>query len=155
MGELLKLLQEWMKDKESEHLEFKEAKVRYDFEELTRYSAAIANEGGGMIILGISHRRPRRVVGTCAFSDLERTKAGLIERLHLRIEVDEIFHPDGRVLVFHVPSRPLGVAIQFKGAYWMRGGEDLVPMTPDLLKRIFAETGPDFSAEICPKATMA
>jgi ATP-dependent DNA helicase RecG len=94
-------------------------------------------------------------VGTSAFSDLERTKAGLIERLHLRIEVDEIFHPDGRVLVFHVPSRPLGVAIQFKGAYWMRGGEDLVPMTPDLLKRIFAETGPDFSAEICPKATMA
>jgi hypothetical protein len=32
MGELLKLLQEWMKDKENEHLEFKEAKVRYDFE---------------------------------------------------------------------------------------------------------------------------
>ena len=28
-------------------------------------------------------------------------------------------------------------------------------MIPDLLKRIFAETGPDFSAEICPKATMA
>ena len=28
-------------------------------------------------------------------------------------------------------------------------------MTPDLLKRIFAETGPDFSAEICQKATMA
>ena len=40
-----------MKDKESEHLEFKEAKIRYDFEELTRYCAAIANEGGGMIIL--------------------------------------------------------------------------------------------------------
>jgi ATP-dependent DNA helicase RecG len=75
--------------------------------------------------------------------------------LHLRVEVDEISHPDGRVLVFNVPSRPLGMAIQFKGAYWMRGGEDLVPMTPDLLKRIFAETGPDFSAEICPKATMA
>lgn len=56
MGELLKLVQEWMKDKESEHLEFKEAKVRYDFEELTRYCASIANEGGGKIILGISHK---------------------------------------------------------------------------------------------------
>ncbi|MBM4273344.1 MAG: transcriptional regulator [Deltaproteobacteria bacterium] len=155
MGELLKQLQEWIKDRESEHLEFKEAKVRYDFEELTRYCAAIANEGGGKIILGISHKRPRKVVGTSAFNDLERTKAGLIERLHLRVEVDEISHPDGRVLVFNVPSRPLGMAIQFKGAYWMRGGEDLVPMTPDLLKRIFAETGPDFSAEISPKATMA
>lgn len=155
MGELLKLLEEWMKDKESEHLEFKEARYRYDFEELTRYCAAIANEGGGKIILGISHKRPRKALGTSAFNDLERTKAGLIERLHLRIEVDEISHPDGRVLVFKVPSRPLGIAIQFKGAYWMRGGDDLVPMTPDPLKRIFAETGPDFSAEICPKATMA
>jgi len=28
MGKLLKLLQEWMKDKENEHLEFKEARVR-------------------------------------------------------------------------------------------------------------------------------
>jgi Putative ATP-dependent DNA helicase recG C-terminal len=27
--------------------------------------------------------------------------------------------------------------------------------TTDLLQRIFAETGPDFSAEICPKATLA
>jgi len=37
----------------------------------------------------------------------------------------------------------------------MRRGQELVPMTPDLLQRIFAETGPDFSAEICPKATLA
>ena len=28
-------------------------------------------------------------------------------------------------------------------------------MTPDLLQRIFAETGPDFSAEICPQAALA
>ena len=28
-------------------------------------------------------------------------------------------------------------------------------MTPDMLKRIFAESGPDYSAEHCPKATVA
>jgi ATP-dependent DNA helicase RecG len=44
--------------------------------------------------------------------------------------------------------------LQYNGAYWMRGGEDLVPMTPDKLKRIFDESGPDFSAEICPQATI-
>jgi ATP-dependent DNA helicase RecG len=37
----------------------------------------------------------------------------------------------------------------------MRGDEDLIPMTPDLLKRIFDEAEPDFSAEICPRATLA
>jgi len=37
----------------------------------------------------------------------------------------------------------------------MRGGEDLVPMTQDLLQRIFAETQPDFSAELCRGATLS
>ena len=36
----------------------------------------------------------------------------------------------------------------------MRAGESLVPMTADQLKRIFSETGPDFSAEVCPTASL-
>ena len=37
----------------------------------------------------------------------------------------------------------------------MRAGESLVPMTPDMLKRIFDEAGPDFSAEVSPAASLA
>lgn len=37
----------------------------------------------------------------------------------------------------------------------MRAGEDLVPMTADMLRRIFDEAGPDFSAEICPGAELS
>lgn len=36
----------------------------------------------------------------------------------------------------------------------MRRGEELVPMTPDMLKRIFNEAEPDYSALICPHAEM-
>lgn len=36
----------------------------------------------------------------------------------------------------------------------MRAGESLVPMTADQLRRIFDETGPDFSAEIFPEAAV-
>jgi len=140
---------------EDEHLEFKEARYRYDFEKLVKYCVALANEGGGKMILGVTDKRPRQVVGTNAFKSLERTKAGLIERLHLRIDAEEIPHLKGRVIIFHIPTRPIGMAIQYKGAYWMRGGEDLVPMTPDMLKRIFDEAGPDFSSEICTKASIA
>ena len=43
---------------------------------------------------------------------------------------------------------------QYEGAYWMRGGEALVPMTPDQLQRIFAEASPDFSSEICTSARL-
>jgi ATP-dependent DNA helicase RecG len=144
-----------MSSKEDEHLEFKEAKQNFHFEKLVKYCAALANEGGGRIILGITDRPPRRVVGSQVFPDLERTKAGLVERLRLRVDGQEIAHPDGRVLMFTVPSRPIGLPIAIEGAYWMRAGEDLAPMTPDMLRRIFDEAAPDFSAEICPHATLA
>lgn len=40
------------------------------------------------------------------------------------------------------------------GAYLMRAGEALRPMTFDELRRISQETGPDFSIEICNGATL-
>jgi len=148
-------LRVWLDAHEDEHLEFKEGKQNYHFEKLVKYCAALANEGGGRMILGVADPRPRRVVGSQAFTNLERTKAGLVERLRLRVEADALEHPDGRVVVFSVPSRPIGFPIAYQGAYWMRAGEDLVPMTPDQLKRIFGEGGPDFSAELCRGATLA
>jgi len=139
---------------EDEHLEFKEAKHNFHFEKLVKYCAALANEGGGKIILGVTDKIPRHIVGTSMFENLERTKSGLIEKLRLRIDAEVFAHNDGRVLIFHVPSKPIGMAIPVEGAYWMRGGEDLVPMTPDFLQRIFAESAPDFSSQTCPGADL-
>ena len=155
MNDWITRLDAWMRSAEDEHLEFKEAKASFHFETLVDYCAALANERGGKIILGMTDRPPRRVVGSQAFPELGRTKAGLTERLHLRIEAWEIAHPDGRVVVFDVPSRPIGVPIAYRGAYKMRSGESLVDMTPDMLRRIFEESGPDFSQEICAQATFA
>ena len=154
MNERVRQLESWMQARESEHLEFKEAKQRYDFEELVKYCVALANEGGGRMILGVTDKLPRHVAGTLAFGNLERTKTGLTERIHLRVDAEELMHPDGRVLVFHVPSRPIGAPIHYEGRYFMRSGGNLVPMLPDVLKRIFDESGPDYTAEVCPKATM-
>lgn len=154
MKTTLDQLQSWIISKENERLEFKEARNDFSFENLVKYCAAIANEGGGRLILGVSNRFPRKIVGSNAFPDLEQTKFGLLSRLHLRIDAEAIQYPGGRVVVFHIPSRPIGVPISYEGAYWMRSGESTVPMTADLLKRIFEEAGPDFSGKICPKATI-
>lgn len=94
------------------------------------------------------------MVGTRAFEDLERTKLGLVERLRLRVDAQELQHPDGRVLVFDVPSRPVGTPVQYEGAYWMRSGQSLVAMTLDQIQRILAEAQPDFSATICSGAVI-
>lgn len=139
----LDLLERWLTTPaESEHLEFKEAKQQFDTTRLIRYCAALANEGGGHLVLGVSDSAPRRVVSTRAFPSeaaLNEIKARIVDKLHLRVDVSELEHPDGRVLVFEVPSRPHGQAVSFEGAYLMRAGEDTTAMTPDKLKRIFAE----------------
>jgi len=129
---------------ENEHLEFKEAKNRYDFEELLDYCVALANESGGRMVLGVTNTPPRRVVGTKAFDIPERTVAGIFERIGLKVLWHELQHPDGRVLVFEVPSRPIGQPVGYKGRYLMRAGEELVPMSPDQLRRIFDEARPEF-----------
>ena len=86
MEDSIARLETWMRADEDEHLEFKETRSGLHFETLVEYCAALANEGGGRIILGVTDRRPRRVVGSQALADLGRTKAGLTDRLHLRID---------------------------------------------------------------------
>jgi ATP-dependent DNA helicase RecG len=130
---------------EDEHLEFKAAENRYDFEELVDYCVALANEGGGRMLLGITDKVPRHVVGTAALEMPERTVAGIHERLHLKVTFEEVAHPAGRVLVFHVPSRPVGQPVHYRGRYLMRAGEELVPMSPDQLKKIIAEGEPEWA----------
>ncbi len=156
MGEeyKIKLLTDLMEDREGEHLEFKEAKDTYDFKELIRYCVALANECGGKFILGVTNKKPRKVVGTNAFRNTDKLKQQLIDSIHLRIDINEIYHPDGRVLLIEVPSRPIGMPLEYEGAYWMRIGESLRAMTPNQLKKIFDEAEPDFSAEICSSAVL-
>jgi ATP-dependent DNA helicase RecG len=148
-------LQQWLTEPEGTRLEFKEAKSRYDFEKLLQYCVALANEGGGKIVLGVTDRRPRTVVGTTAFDEPGRTEAGLNQRLLHRIPVEELLLPEGRVLIVHVPGRLPGTAWQVDGRYLKRAGDDVASLGDAELKAIFAETGPDFSAEVCPAATLA
>jgi ATP-dependent DNA helicase RecG len=154
MSATLEELDAWLCEPEAERLEFKEAKSNFHFETLAKYCAALANEGGGKIILGVTDRRPRRVVGSVAFSEPGRTVANLISRLGIQIMSEEILHADGRVLLFHVPPRPVGAPIQYDGVYWSRAGDELRPISPDRLRRVFQESGPDFSAELHPDARL-
>ena len=139
----LETLEKWLVEPvETEHLEFKEAKNQFDTTKLMRYCVAIANERGGCLILGVTDKRPRKVVGSQAFATpeaLNKIKARIVEKLQLRVETTELFYNNERVLVFEIPSRPTGQPLAFEGTYLMRAGEELLPMTPDMLKSIFAE----------------
>jgi ATP-dependent DNA helicase RecG len=133
----------------SEHqaLEFKEAKTQYDNARLFEYCVAIANEGGGKIILGVSDKMPRAVVGTKAFNDPIGIAQRIFEKVGFRVDVEAVEHPEGRIVVFHVPARPVGSAYHLDGKYLMRSGSSLTAMSEDRLRAIFGEGQPHWGEQ--------
>ena len=132
---------------EHQRLEFKEPKTQFDGRRLHEYCVALANEGGGHLLFGIADQPPRAVVGTHAFADTVAAAEKLFQALGFRVDIEEVAHPQGRVLVFHIPSRPRGTAYHLEGKYLMRAGESLVPMSEDQLRRIFSEGEPEWLEE--------
>lgn len=147
-------LDELLQAQEGEGVQFKEAKNRFDFGDAARCCCALSNCGGGKLVFGISDKRPREVVGSQAFDQPERTRKGLIDKLHVMVDF-RLYEDQGkRVLVFWVAGRPLGLPVQVDGVAWWYEGDSLIPMPEEVRRRIYAEAGFDFSGSICPGATI-
>jgi ATP-dependent DNA helicase RecG len=78
--------------------------------------------------------------------------------LSIRVEITELFDEDkkknNRVLVFKIPSRPIGSTLRFEGVPLMRIGDSLRVMSDAEIFRILSEREPDFSATICEGLTV-
>lgn len=142
---------------ETEKLEFKEAKETFSIEKALTYFAAMANEGGGHLFLGISDKSPRQICGSNAFQpdEMNTLKLRSVEELNLRIDTTEVTVENKRVIVVTIPARPIGVPIKYKGQYLMRAGESTTAMTEEHLKRIFNETRPEWSTLASTKVLTA
>jgi ATP-dependent DNA helicase RecG len=75
---------------EHQRLEFKEAKTQFDFGKLCKYCVALANEGGGQMLLGIADKPPRPVVGTAAVNDPVGMAEKLFQTLGFRVDIEEV-----------------------------------------------------------------
>jgi ATP-dependent DNA helicase RecG len=140
---------------EGENVEFKEAKNTYEFDNLVKYSCAIANCGGGIFVLGVSDKRPRKITGSNAFPQPERTRESLIGKLKIRVDFQIYESDEKRILVFEIAGRPFGLPVQADGIAWWRKGDSLVQMPPEVLRNIYAETGHDFSGDVCIGTSIA
>ena len=76
----------WLKRSEDKTLEFKTAKNSFSTDkDLPDYCAALANEGGGKLILGVNYQR--EVVGTKAFlSTHNKLSNELLNKIKIRID---------------------------------------------------------------------
>ena len=128
MPESLQTIEQILNAKEGEFVQFKEAKNRFDFGEALRCCCALANCGGGKLVFGVTDKRPRKVVGSTAFDQPERTRKGLIDKLAIMVDF-QLYDVEGkRVLVFDVANRPLGIPVQVDGIAWWYEGDSLIPM---------------------------
>ncbi|MDR1272268.1 MAG: putative DNA binding domain-containing protein [Clostridiales Family XIII bacterium] len=140
---------------EGEHYQFKEWKTKDSFTETVKICCALANCGGGKLVVGVSDKRPRQVVGSTAFLQPERVRANLIDKLRVGVDFKLYDYNSKRVLAIEISSRPLGLPVQVDGIAWWYVGDSLVSMPEDVRRSIYAESGHDFSAEICNGATIA
>lgn len=153
-------------DSENEIVEFKEAKNNYDFTKLGKYFSALSNEANlcskpyGWLVFGIKDN-DHSIVGTQYRSerkDLDKLKGEIANKTSNRIsfiDIHEVNLPEGRVILFQIPSAPKGIPIAFDGHYYARDGEELVPLNIEKIERIRAQaTKEDWSAAIVPAATL-
>ncbi len=147
-------VKELLEAKEGENLQLKEAKKSFSYEEAAKICCALSNNGGGRLVLGISDKRPRKVVGTEAFSEPERTRVGLINKLKVNVDFCTLTYDGKRILIFSVNSRPIGLPVQFDGTAWIYEADELKVMSEEIRHRIYSEAGNDFSSQICKEATI-
>ncbi|MFY0673977.1 MAG: putative DNA binding domain-containing protein [Bacteroidia bacterium] len=156
--EEIKLLRE-----SEDKVEFKEAKAQYNYNNGRRsvlgYVVALANEGGGKLILGIKENKagpPHTICGSKAFEGREgKLEQDVYRDMGTRIQTEVLFEGTKRVLVIHIKSRPIGQWLTFEDVPLMRVGEELLPMSSEQMRSILLEQEGDFSAKPCPGLSMA
>ena len=153
-------------DCENEVVEFKEAKRNFDLGKLGKYFSALSNEANlaqkpvAWLVFGVADVS-RKVVGTRyreSRASLESLKNELASGTTGRITfiaIHEIDHPKGRVLMFGIPTAPRGIPVAWKGHYYGRDGESLVPLNIEEIERIRAQASfDDWSAQLCEGASL-
>lgn len=150
---------------ENEVVEFKEAKRQYDFGKLGKYFSALSNEANlcnrkqAWLIFGVKDNQT--IIGTAFRSnprDLQTLKKEIADKVTKRltfINIHEVAHPEGRVLLFEIPAAPKGMPIAWEGHYYGRDGESLGPLNLEEIERIRAQNvSHDWSAEVLTAASI-
>jgi len=150
---------------ENEVLEFKEAKNTFHFDEIGQYFSALSNEANlkdvatAWIVFGVNDKR--EIVGSRFRpqpKDLHSLKHEIATHTTNNIsfaEIHEVQENGKRVLLFEIPAAPQATPVAFKGHWYGRDGESLVPLNLQKIERIRAQAvSKDWSAEVVADATL-
>ncbi|GAO37297.1 transcriptional regulator [Sulfuricella sp. T08] len=151
---------------ETEWVEFKEAKQNFDSDDLGKYFSALSNEANlhrqpcAWLVFGVKDK-PRQVVGSqfrnnpVSLQSLKQEVSTHLSPNLTFVEVHVLQRPEGRVLLFQIPSAPAGMPVSWKMLMYGRNGESLAGLSIEKIERIRRQaTREDWSAELVPNAGM-
>ncbi|MGP5564986.1 RNA-binding domain-containing protein [Vreelandella alkaliphila] len=151
---------------ENEVVEFKQADENYKTDKIGEYFSALSNEANlsgqesAWLVFGVNNRT-RAISGTHYREEADRLN-GLKHQIAQSTEPSVTFRnihvledTAGRVVLFEIPAAPSGIPIAWKGHYYSRAGESLVPLgfakQDEIRQQTIAE---DWTAQLVPGATL-
>lgn len=120
------------------------------------YVVALANAGGGHLVMGMEDKLPHNVVGTRQSENaLGQLENDIYKALQIPVDAYELHDENNlRVVVVSVPRHPVGKALKYEDVALWRSGEELIPMPDKVMFSILQETDPDYSQAICEGVTI-
>ncbi len=150
---------------ETEWLEFKSARSKFNSDDIGKYFSALSNEANlkkhenGWLVFGVDNSKT--IVGSIFRNDhssLHSLKHEIAQHTNNNIsftEIHELHLPEGRVVLFQIPPAHPGIPTSWKGHFYGRDGESLVPLNPIEYEQIRNQIRIlDYSAQICSDASL-
>lgn len=151
---------------ETEWAEFKEAKNGYDFNDLGQYFSALSNEANlknqsfGWLVFGVEDKA-KKIVGSQFRphrKDLDHLKEEIANQTNNRMTFEEIYELNrsgNRVVMFQIPPALRGLPTTWKGHFYGRDNEALVPLSLHEIEQIRKQrVVEDWSRQICDGAEL-
>ena len=128
---------------ESDDLEFKGRILTNS--EIADYVVGIGNAGGGFLIMGVSNKLPRQILGLVELGAdiLQKIRRSVYDSTSVRVELEPVSTAQGFVLGVRIPGRlPGTVLCTREGKYLIRVGDSLVGLTTHQVQQILSESQP-------------
>ncbi len=151
---------------EIEWVEFKEAGNDFHFDNIGKYFSALSNEANlknqssAWLVFGVQDK-PKRIVGSRYRGnrpDLDHLKEEIANHTNNRLTFEEIYEvtrPEGRVVMFQIPPALRGVPTAWKGHFYGRDNEALVPLSLHEIEQIRRQhVVEDWSRTFCEGADL-
>jgi ATP-dependent DNA helicase RecG len=116
-------MQALIEQPESDSLEFKSTLLTNL--RIAEYVVGIGNAGGGLLVMGVTDKKPRRIVGIAALSvdELQTIRRSVYASTGIRVDLEPVSTTYGFVLAVHIPPRPRGNVFHTSdGKYLVRVG---------------------------------